>query len=85
MKVLLTFEKDCNRIFDISDDKKKAKNYLSLFNERDKDGFYSDLREMKSEYYLKAKTGDAKAAERIISFRSRDGYEYERVEIVEVQ
>jgi len=85
MKVLLTFEKDCNRVFDISDDEKKAKNYLFLFNERNKDGFYLDLRDMRSEYHIKAKAGDAKAAERIISFRSRDGYQYERVEIIEVQ
>ncbi len=85
MKVLLTFEKDCNRIFDISIDERKAKNYLFLFKERDEAGFYFDLRDMKSEYYLKAKEGDAKAAERIIHFRSRDGYEYERVEIIEVQ
>lgn len=85
MKVLLTFEKDCNRIFDISNDEKKARSYLFLFDERCAADFYRDLRDMKSEYYLKAREGDAKAAEKIISFRSRDHYEYERVEIVEVQ
>lgn len=85
MKVLLTFEKDCNRVFDISDDEKKMKSYLFLFKERNEAYFYSDLRDMQSAYYLKAKEGDPRAAEKIISFRSGNGYEYERVKIIEVQ
>jgi hypothetical protein len=81
--VLVAHEKHGCRIFDISTQELKDKSYLSLFKERDKEGYYSDLVEMASAYYTEARKGNAKSAQRII--RNRSDYEYERTEEVEVE
>jgi hypothetical protein len=81
--VLVAFEKHGIRVFDVSSDTLKARAYLKLFNDRDKDGYYHHLLEMGSSYYLDARKGGVKAAERVI--RINNGHEYERTEEIEVE
>jgi len=84
-KVLMVREKDNSRAFDISTEKLRDRAYLALFRERDKEGCYSDLIEMKSRFYSEAKDGNAKSARAIILLRSRNNYEYELIEEIEVE
>ena len=84
-KVLVAHEKHSNRVFDISTEKLRDKAYLTLFRERDKEGCYSDLFEMKSRFYSEAKDGNAKSARAIILSRSRNNYEYELTEEIDVE
>lgn len=84
-KVLVAHEKHSDRVFDISTEKLRDRAFLTLFRERDKEGYYLDLIEMKSSFYSEAKDGNAKSARTIILSRSRNNYEYERMEEIDVE
>lgn len=84
-KVLLVKEKHCYRVFNISTPELLEKAYLTLFEERNKEGYYSDLVEMRSELWVRAKKGDGKVARELINLRSHRGYEYEDVEEINVE
>lgn len=76
-RVLIAEEKHGTRIFDISTEKLKAKAYLSLFLERDKEGYYEDIDSIVFYMHQKAKSGDCSNAMKFLRFRSN--HEYERV------
>lgn len=77
-KVLLCYEKHEIRVFSLTTEQV----YLELFLERDKAGYYDELKAMKSIYYQDAKKGDFAAAKVIILYRSSQGYEYEKVKVM---
>lgn len=81
IKILIVREKEGNRYFDISSKEQKDKVYLKLFQERNKQGYYNNLIRYGSNLLQKAGEGNANACESIIELRSNEGYEYERIEI----
>jgi hypothetical protein len=72
-RVLIADEKHCLRVFDVSTVKLKDEAYLSLFKERNKDGYYSDVKN--NVLFNNAKSGDAVAAQRFIAYRNQHEYE----------
>jgi len=85
-KVLFVTEKHVNRIFDISTPELSEKAYLEIFKERLKEGEYRDYIYQPFFDYASFKTlTDGKIARKFILYRSQLGYEYERVEEIEVE
>ena len=83
-RILLYKGKDCELAWDASTTELAEHALLSLFKLLDEVwGFYSDLREMQSALYTKAKAGDAVAAKRILSMRR--GYEYEWWKFIDLE
>lgn len=62
------------------DGAERERAYLHLFDLMGEYDYYNDLEGDLLDWYTKAKSGDAKAAERLLSYRSDQGYEYERIE-----
>jgi len=82
-KVLIVFEKDAIRVFDISNQELRGQSYLTLFRERDKENYYVDLVQMQSVLYNLAKEGTMNYAEKII--KNRNHYEYERTQELDIE
>lgn len=78
-KILIAKEKQGDRIFDISTPELRKKVFLKLVREREKDNWYSEW-DLQNKLIEEAIKGNASSAEKVILFRSRDGYEYEEVE-----
>ena len=64
------------------DDAERDRAYLLLFNLTDSHGYYYDLDGDEPDWYAKAKQGDARAAQWLLSLRSEIGHQYEEIEIV---
>ena len=62
------------------DDAERARAYLHLFTMLNEYELYEDLDGDQPDWLAGATNGDARAAEMLLSYRSDQGYEYERIE-----
>jgi hypothetical protein len=85
-KILLLHEKHGDFAYDISTDTLRDMVYLSIFNQRKVEHYYSDLSLQPFFDHEKFKNlKDGKQARKFILWRSEQGHEYERVEELQIQ
>jgi hypothetical protein len=86
IKILLIYEKHGTFAYDISTDTLRDRAYLSIFNQRKVERYYTDFTSTPFLDYEKFKNlKDGKLAREFIIWRSDQRYEYERVEELQLE
>lgn len=81
MKILIHKSKYGDSLYDASTMEKQLEASYMIFLENEENGYYHDMDAPHSDWYKQAKEGNQEAAQKLVSFRSRDDYEYETVDI----